>query len=487
MKRTRYKHTGFGLIETVVAMGLLVVFLGTAGPLITQTYRANRLGDEQSVANAFAQEGLEAARSIKNQNWLSFAAATGVHGATSGGGTWAYSGTSDVNGKYTRVITVSQVMRDINGNIDSAGCAYDPDIKKVDSTVTWQFGTGRPESVTQSAYLGNFRTSWRTPALDGACIDLFNDASNAVGIAITGDRAFVARSGTTNNFVVLNISTTPPTVMTQMNLANHPQAISPNPYIVGSDAYVFVASDTNTAEIQAVKVTNYASGTPTLSLAGSYDAAGNQDATSVFNPGNNDVYLGRLNGGNFERITYTPPNTWTSLVSAAITGSTLDVFGPLTGFGWLAGQTNTGELQSVNLTTSAVTQYNYTGNDDGSAVTGYTNCTRNRILLGRINPSGDTHLVDAASPTTPLGTYGALGFVADVVMKTGNKIAFLAVQASPQFRVLRITGDSTLSLFGSFVVGSNLTGVNYSEAKDRAYVTTTNTGTAAEVCVLKPT
>ncbi len=156
------KDDGFGIVEIIVAMSLFVIIAVAGVTTVTGSFSTNRLGEEETTANLFAQAGIDAVKSIKNQGWTSpFIATTCTGGCGLGlnGVSWAWSGLNNTLGKYTRVVTVSDVNRDVSGNIVASGGTLDSDIKKVTSVVSWLFSPLRSNAVTLTTYLTNFRKS----------------------------------------------------------------------------------------------------------------------------------------------------------------------------------------------------------------------------------------------------------------------------------------------------------------------------------------
>lgn len=150
---------GFTVVEIILAAALFVIFAVGVMTAILQGLDINRLGEEQTTANQYATEGIEAVRSIKNQNFTNLANSVGV-GVGRSGGVWAFSGVNNQFGpsnKYTRVLTVSDVQRDGGGNIVASGGTVDPSTKKITSTVSWNVSPTRPNSVALSTYLTNWK------------------------------------------------------------------------------------------------------------------------------------------------------------------------------------------------------------------------------------------------------------------------------------------------------------------------------------------
>src|SRR3989344_163232 len=120
---------GFSVIEVILAAALFMIFVSGISTVVITGLVGNRLGEEQTVAAEYAVEGLEAAKSIRNQDFT-FLVNTSGTGITITGGVWTFSGTNNTFGKYLRTISVEDVFRDGSGNIVSSGGTVDADTKK---------------------------------------------------------------------------------------------------------------------------------------------------------------------------------------------------------------------------------------------------------------------------------------------------------------------------------------------------------------------
>lgn len=170
-------QAGFSVVELILTSAIFLIFSAGAIFVVLHGFDLNRLGEEETIANQYATEGLEAVRSIKNQNYSSVtdSASTGI---TRTSNVWAFSGTNNTLGKYTRSIAIASVNRDVSGNIVSSGGTADPDTKKVTSTVSWSAGPTRNNSIILTTYL----TNWKAVI-----------ASSENGVMIYGDTASIAR------------------------------------------------------------------------------------------------------------------------------------------------------------------------------------------------------------------------------------------------------------------------------------------------------
>ena len=210
------RQAGFSVIEVILAAALFMIIATGSITVILQGTDSNRLGEEQTVANQYAAEGIEAVRSIKNQGFSNLVNDTEAGVVRSGSNVWAFNGqpnnTNTFNpvGKYTRVLTVSDVQRNCNLDIVASGGAIDPLTKKITSTVSWNFTPSRANSVQLSTYLSD----WKQPitSLLGGGVLVYGDGgttSDAIRYKILdpagnwGASSLTAdvNSGTTNRYL----------------------------------------------------------------------------------------------------------------------------------------------------------------------------------------------------------------------------------------------------------------------------------------------
>jgi prepilin-type N-terminal cleavage/methylation domain-containing protein len=149
------KQYGFSVLEIILAVALFAIIASGAVASMIGSFSATRLAEEQTQAGMLAAEGAEAVQSIRDQSWNNVT--NGAHGLTKSSGQWAFNSTSDVTGKFTRVITILDVFRDAGGTIVTTGGTLDPDTKKVLVVVSWLAGPNRNNGVTINIYV----TRWR--------------------------------------------------------------------------------------------------------------------------------------------------------------------------------------------------------------------------------------------------------------------------------------------------------------------------------------
>jgi len=164
-------NVGFSVIEIILAAALFMIIATGSITVILQGTDSNRLGEEQTVANQFAAEGIEAVKSIKNQAYSNLVNTAGTGIRRSASNVWEFFGanntlTHNSTDNYIRTIKVESVNRDAvppAGNIVASGGTLDPDTKKITSTVTWNFTPSRTNSVQLISYLSD----WKKPIAAG--------------------------------------------------------------------------------------------------------------------------------------------------------------------------------------------------------------------------------------------------------------------------------------------------------------------------------
>ena len=145
---------GFSLVEVMVALALFSILAAGVFSIVTSSYKNfYGTGDKQSITE-FAQEGIEAVRSIRDNSWQEIETVSGAgnKGLAKSGGYWSFSGTSNTLGVLTRVVAITDAQRNSNGEIVTSGGTSDPNTKKATVTVS---GTGIDDYVL-NVYLTNW-------------------------------------------------------------------------------------------------------------------------------------------------------------------------------------------------------------------------------------------------------------------------------------------------------------------------------------------
>ncbi len=149
------KNKGQTLIELLITIGLAAILI-PALMVGFSIIRSGRVQENQRItATNYLKEAAEALRVVQANGWANVASGT-FHPVVSGS-TWILSPGPEVLGStYTRQIVISDVYRDLAGNIATASGTYDPSTKKVNINVTWNsLVSSDVSSVTYLTRYGN--------------------------------------------------------------------------------------------------------------------------------------------------------------------------------------------------------------------------------------------------------------------------------------------------------------------------------------------
>ena len=145
-------NKGFSILEVILAAGIFSIFSAAALMFMFSGLKGEQQGNNAQTALAYAREGLEAVRAIRDNSFDDMADTEGK-GLDFSGGKWSLSGDHDNFDIYKRVISINAVKRDTDQNIVSGGGTDDPDMKEIISTVSWNSLSGQSVSVDLKTYL----------------------------------------------------------------------------------------------------------------------------------------------------------------------------------------------------------------------------------------------------------------------------------------------------------------------------------------------
>lgn len=471
---------GFGLLEFLIAMGLFTVVAVSGVTFVLSGYSMDRLAAEESDAMLFAQEGIEAVKSVKAKNWSSIA--IGTYGVDSSSGEWVLVPGPDIDGKYSRTITISAVYRDTNGNISPTG-TLDSNVYKASVLVDWDFTNARNNEVALETYLTNWvngfeaATSvlgdWSLPSIQTN----LNLARNVDGYELVhrGDYVYMIRRGSTsgNEFDVIDISDPQnPLLLDTLALSDAVEDL-----FVDGD-YAYVATDGDTRELLVIDISNPSN----VSLVEDYNASGSGNAYDVAKSGDY-VYLTRAS--NLTVVNATDP-TWVSLTRSITLSGNIYCIQIIGNYAYVGSSTNNMEMIVLNISNPSTTSQVATLDLPGSADTWSIDGEGNTIFVGRsdgnidiVNITDPLHPVRISSYDTGNSTVYSLDYSAT------EKLLFVGT-ADParEFQVLNVATLTTPAIKG-YLNTERLYGMVYDAARDRAYgVGSDNT---LEFIVFKPT
>ncbi|MEK7648942.1 MAG: hypothetical protein AAB400_03425 [Patescibacteria group bacterium] len=152
------KKKGQAILEIVIALAIFSFIAMALVSLMLGSLHGGQQGSQHLEADALAQEGLEAIRSIRDGAWNELPATPS--GVAISANQWIASGASNSIPPFTRTITVSDVCRTSQGDSASCPASYtDPHTKYAESRVDWTTLENTPNRVVRSSYLTNWDSS----------------------------------------------------------------------------------------------------------------------------------------------------------------------------------------------------------------------------------------------------------------------------------------------------------------------------------------
>lgn len=151
---------GQSLLEVIVAMAIFSLIAVVMVSMVTGSFLGLTQGGQQTEAQALAQEGIEAVRSLKDSDWDLITGYTET-GIEISGSNWVIKGegTNDIIGDFIRTIYFNDVYRNDNYEIvasDVLGSLLDVRTKEVKSEVVWSPRDTIINIVNQISYLTNW-------------------------------------------------------------------------------------------------------------------------------------------------------------------------------------------------------------------------------------------------------------------------------------------------------------------------------------------
>ena len=278
---------GFTIIEVLFAILLLGIMLSSILLSLSGQYSHIAQANSQMQAASRAEEGLEAARSIRDGSWD--ALSTGVHGLSFSTGGWTFSNTSDTSNGFTRTVTVSDATTH-ERNVD-VSVSWIPAGEKQAKTYTlstrltdWR---NLPPGTTPPG--GDLSGDWQNPVLDPNpnLID-FGVGFRGIALDIASSTLYMAGYGTqTQAYEVVIIDISNPTSPVKRGAIS--TGVGINKIVVNaSRTYAYVANADKTNQMQIINVSNI--DRPTL--VKSFGISGNNNTGRSIAMSGNTIYLG---------------------------------------------------------------------------------------------------------------------------------------------------------------------------------------------------
>ena len=149
-------NLGFGLLEIVVAIGVITASLFALSATARIAYVATVEASDRVRAGFLLEEGFEAVKTIRDSGWATIQNLTldQPYYLVFSGAAWQATTTAQIiDAIFTRSFVARSVLRDASYNIASSG-ANDADARKIEFTISW---SERARSLTMNGvtYLMN--------------------------------------------------------------------------------------------------------------------------------------------------------------------------------------------------------------------------------------------------------------------------------------------------------------------------------------------
>ncbi|NMC51836.1 hypothetical protein GYA54_03865 [Candidatus Kuenenbacteria bacterium] len=444
-------YFGFSVAEAVIAAAFFAII---ATSLISALIYFNALPaliGLKTRAIFLAEQGIEASRNLRDNNFINLV--DGTHGLNKSSGQWSFAGSLDTADGFARQIVVSSL---------------DSDTKKIISQVSWS-SRGNDYNTSLIGRLTNWQKiitsigDWSTTTIESR-LDLpgINDGRK---IQVIGDYAYIVRADGSPDFVIADISdTSSPFVVGSLSLTGGPTNI----FVTGN--YAYVSSDDDNGELKIINISNPSS----PSLVGTYNAAGAGNGNGLYVIGNN-VYLGRTNSGSnpgFLIINVTNPAS-PALLGSMNVGQVVYEVVVSGNYAYLATGDNNFELRVVNISNPAALSYagslNLSGTTDSITIA----LAGNKLFMGQ---GSSLHVINISNPPTPslLGSLAVGGTLNDIALNLGNSDNYLFIttsDAASEFKVINLSTPASPAILGQEDIpgASPLLGIAYDSSLDRAF------------------
>ena len=150
-------NSGFTMVEVLVACSIITIIVLTTMSSAQKSLQLSSLALRQTQANFLLEEGAEAVRSIRDNNWTTISNlildANYYLSYDLNSNSWLLGQTPNTIDSFTRIVVISAVKRDASDDIASSG-TLDNGTKKVTITISWPGSTGTV-SKSLSFYLAN--------------------------------------------------------------------------------------------------------------------------------------------------------------------------------------------------------------------------------------------------------------------------------------------------------------------------------------------
>lgn len=426
---------GQSVIEILIASGVFII----VGVSVTSLILGSRslLFDSRQMVTAtnYAQEGLDALRVMRNQNWNTIP--DGTYGLAKVNGSWQLSTSLDKQGAFTRSLTIASTATTT---------------KAATSKVTWPAFGGRTASVSLGTLLTNWRNlqtstaltgDWQHPQTAGS-IDL-GPGNNGTDLKVRNKIVYMtalASSTAKPDFYIVD-ATNPasPTIKASLDTGPGLNALDIN------GNYAYVATNDPNNQLQIIDISNISA--PKLVKSYKLPGLGTTTVGQSIQVVNTTVYIGTTkdaSGSEFQIIDVTDPNNPTQVGSLRI-GQTINSI-KINGTQAYIARAATPKIQIIDIS-NPTTPTSLGGttpagtSQDGTALAFLNNHT---LFYGQLTgTSNEIYSLDTTSPTN-IQTLGStsIGSTINTLLVQDYLLFAATSDSNKEFQIFNITNPSQI-------------------------------------------
>lgn len=509
---------GQSLVELLIVMALAAILL----PAFLGAIMASRQGKPQQgqrvQAIALLKETEKAVKSVRNNDWTTFATFSGTLHPVIYGSQWSLAQGVATTSGFTQQVVISDVYRNTSGAIVTSGGTKDPSTKKIDSTISWtqprassitstfylartvntiktytlqsDFGTGSASGTVVASSSGGAATEgevelgagggggdWCQPTKSISTVDLpKSGVANAItAINGTSNDESVIFAGTGDNasgvsFAKVDIPGQPPSPSTTATFDGYKTNA-----VFGEANYAYLGTDNNAKEVVIISLTQY-SDSPTNSKyleIGSINLPSNQNANSIYVVNNKAYILGSDNYLYIYDITTRThaygTSDYSGRVSLSGSGKKIIVNG---NYAYILTGATINQFQIVDVSNasspSIVGQRTLGSSQAGIDMyisTQTATPTRAYVVTALSGTNSNFFIIDVTTKTNPVVVTGYQGYYTNgmtpkgVTITTGNRAIVVGTGGTEQYQVINISTETSPTKCAGLSYGTGVNGV----------------------------
>ncbi|MBD3280813.1 prepilin-type N-terminal cleavage/methylation domain-containing protein [Candidatus Dojkabacteria bacterium] len=453
-QENRTDRDGFSLVEVLLAITMLAIITTAVFGAVFYAQESNALVANRNRAVALAEEGLNAAQAIRDEDFANLA--DGTYGLTTASNQWALSGSSDTVDIFTREIEISSI---------------DSNTKRILSRITWTQNSGRNGEIELVSYLSDIYRSeiideqegdWTEPS-ELSNLDIPSNGDHSHEVLYSNGYAFLLQywSSGTNLFAIDVSDSANPTLADQINLpGNNTSGLE----LAGN--YAMVSSDSNNQEFIVIDI----SAPTNMSVEATVNLDGNDDTTKLhYDAASQRAFVTKW-WNNQEEVYVIDMSTPSSpsLLDSFDVSATINDITVKNDYVILATSDqdeifvyDISDLSNQSLVETLALQ----GGNDANRVYIYDNY----LYVGRAN--GKLAIVDATDPTNlVLLSENNFGQRIEDIRKGPGDYLFLA---NRNFEVINISDPANPTEEASLNLPGNIYGIDYDSTLDLTFLTGT--------------